>query len=111
MDEFVDLRWPAGARRTALEGGAAHFHRADHFRHRYEPDTRLPLFRYPDCVKRYELQAERNGGWERVAGEEDNYMRRRVLRFPAITTAALRLVILETNGAAAARVYEVRVYA
>ena len=73
--------------------------------------TRLPLFRYPDCVKRYELQAETGRGWQRVAGEEDNYMRRRVLRFPPIETRALRLVIHETNGASTARVYEVRTYA
>jgi len=48
--------------------------------------------------------------WRRVAGEDDNYMRRRVLKIEPVEAAALRLTVLETNGAAAARVYEIRVY-
>jgi len=72
--------------------------------------TRRALFRYPDCVKRYDVEAEINGQWRRIAGETDNYMRRRMLHFDTIQASKLRLVIHETNGANVARVYDVRVY-
>ena len=39
--------------------------------------SRRALYRYPDCVKRYELQIPQGSGWRRIAGEEDNSMRRR----------------------------------
>jgi hypothetical protein len=61
-------------------------------------------------VKRYEVQVWTGGAWRRVAGEEDNHLRRRVLRFEPVETDRVRVEILETNGAKAARVYEVRVY-
>lgn len=72
--------------------------------------TREPLFVYPDCVKRYDVLARVNGAWRRVAGEADNHLRRRVLDFPPVTADAVRLEVQETNGAAHARVYEVRLY-
>jgi hypothetical protein len=72
--------------------------------------SRKDLFVYPDCVKRYDVLAWVNGGWQRVAGESDNYLRRRVLRFPAVNTDRFRLEVQETNGAKVARVYEVRLY-
>jgi hypothetical protein len=72
--------------------------------------SRKELFVYPDCVKRYEVQVWAGGAWRRVAGEEDNHLRRRVLRFAPVETDRVRVEILETNGAKAARVYEVRVY-
>ncbi len=72
--------------------------------------SRKALFVYPDCVKRYEVQVWAGGAWRRVAGEEDNHLRRRVLRFAPVETDRVRVEILETNGAKAARVYEVRVY-
>lgn len=80
----------------------------------FDTDTnrriQLPRFRYPECVKRYELDAELAGGWKTLAQEDDNYYRRRVHRFEAVTTDRLRLRLLETNGAPQGRVYEVRAY-
>lgn len=73
--------------------------------------TRAALFRYPDCVKRYEVLIPDGNGWRRIASEEDNYMRRRVLRFAPVSTDRVRLMVHETNGAKSARVYEVRLYA
>jgi hypothetical protein len=70
----------------------------------------LPLFRYPECVKRYEMAIPKGGGWETIAKEDDNYMRRRVHRFDQVITSRLRINILETNGSPQARIYEVRVY-
>lgn len=72
--------------------------------------SRRALYRYPDCVKRYEIQVRQGARWRRIAGEDDNYMRRRELRFDAVETDRMRLAIYETNGAQAARVYEVRLY-
>jgi len=70
----------------------------------------LPLFRYPDCVKDYDLQARVGGTWRTIAQGRENYMRRCSHRFDAISADALRLNVLATNGAPSARVYEIRVY-
>lgn len=70
----------------------------------------LPLFRYPECVKRYEIAIPEGGGWKTIAQEDDNYFRRRVHRVDAVTTSRLRINMLETNGSPQARVYEVRAY-
>jgi hypothetical protein len=72
--------------------------------------TRRPLFRYPDCVKRYDVLVRQGNAWRRVQGESDNYMRRRVLRFPPVTSDGLKIEMHETNGAISARVYDVRIY-
>jgi hypothetical protein len=70
----------------------------------------LPLFHYPECVKSYEIAVAQGGGWKTVAAEDNNYFRRRVHRFEAVTASRLRINVLETNGAAEARIFEVRVY-
>lgn len=72
--------------------------------------SRKPLFVYPDCVKRYEVKVWRGGEWLPVAGENENYLRRRVLSFEAVETDRVRVEIAETNGARVARIYEVRLY-
>ena len=68
--------------------------------------TRKALFRYPDCVKAYDIEVV----GRRVAGDEDNYLRRRVHRFERVEADRLRIRVRETNGAPAARIYEVRLY-
>jgi hypothetical protein len=70
----------------------------------------LPLFRYPDCVKDYDLQAMVGGAWRTIAQGRDNYMRRCEHRFERVSAEKLRLNVLATNGAKSARVYEIRVY-
>ncbi|MEA2708358.1 MAG: hypothetical protein QOF78_959 [Phycisphaerales bacterium] len=70
----------------------------------------LPLFRYPDCVKDYDVQAMVGGAWRTVASGRENYMRRCEHRFEAVEAEQLRLNVLATNGATMARVYEIRVY-
>jgi hypothetical protein len=70
----------------------------------------LPLFRYPECVKRYEVAIQLAGGWKTIVQEEDNYFRRRVHHIEPIITNRLRINVLETNGSPQARIYEVRVY-
>lgn len=70
----------------------------------------LPLFRYPECVKHYEIAIAQSGGWKTVVTQDGNYFRRRVHRIDPVSTNRLRIQMLETNGSPQARVYEVRVY-
>jgi hypothetical protein len=70
----------------------------------------LPLFRYPDCVKRFEISVPRLTTWTTLASESDNYYRRRVFRCPTVEADRLRVTVHETNGARSARIYEARVY-
>jgi hypothetical protein len=70
----------------------------------------LPLFRYPECVKRYEIAVPEGTGWRTIVQEEDNYFRRRVHHVNRVSTNRVRINIMETNGSPQARIYEVRVY-
>lgn len=70
----------------------------------------LPLFRYPDCVKDYRLEAQVQGHWQLLEEVKDNYVRRRVHRLDRVSAAKLRITVMATNGAPSARLYEVRVY-
>jgi hypothetical protein len=72
--------------------------------------VRLPLYRYPECVKDYSLEFNQGGVWKELLREEDNYQRRRVHRFDTVHSNRLRLQVLATNGVPNARVYEIRVY-
>ncbi len=71
---------------------------------------RLPLFRYPECVKRYEIAVPQGSEWRTIAKETDNYMRRRVHSVETTISDRLRIHVQETNGSPSARIYEVRVY-
>jgi hypothetical protein len=70
----------------------------------------LPLFRDPDCVKDYRIESWTGGSWQTLADISGNYMRRRVHRFDRVRTDRLRILVTATNGAPAARIYEIRVY-
>jgi hypothetical protein len=72
--------------------------------------VRLPLFRYPECVKKYEVAVATTTGWKTVAQCDDNYGRRRIHEFEPVHADRLRITVLETNGNPAARIYEVRIY-
>jgi len=71
---------------------------------------KLPLFRYPECVKKYELEISTAEGWRTVARSDNNYFRRQVHDFERVSSDRLRLTVLETNGSPSARIYEVRIY-
>jgi hypothetical protein len=70
----------------------------------------LPLFRYPECVKKYEVAISQPSGWTTIAQADGNYFRRRVHTFDPVVSSRLRLNIQETNGSPQARIYEVRLY-
>lgn len=101
LPAWIELQLPRAARFNTVEI----MFDTDMNRH-----TRRQLYRYPDCVKRYDVLVRQGNGWRRVGGEADNYMRRRVLTFNPLTTDGLKIEMQETNGALSARVYEVRLY-
>jgi hypothetical protein len=101
LPAWIELRFPTPARMNKIQLT-------------FDTDTNrrvtLPLFRYPECVKRYEVAIQLAGGWKTIVQEEDNYFRRRVHHIEPIITNRLRINVLETNGSPQARIYEVRVY-
>lgn len=101
LPAWLELKFPAATRMDTVQIT-------------FDTDTnrriKLPLFRYPECVKRYEIAAAQGAAWKTLVAEDDNYSRRRVHRFDAVISNRLRIRMIETNGAPQARVYEVRVY-
>lgn len=67
-----------------------------------------PLVR--QCVKDYRLEYQNGNSWQELARVTDNYQRRRVHRFPAVTASKLRLTVEATGGDKSARVFEIRAY-
>jgi hypothetical protein len=70
----------------------------------------FPLSAPPECVKDYTVECRTGTGWQTLASGQGNYLRRRVHRFEPVASDRLRLTVHATNGAPAARVYEVRIY-
>lgn len=101
MPAWVELRWPRPTRIQQVEIT-------------FDTDVNrrivLPLFRYPDCVRDYQIAIEEGSAWKTVASESGNYFRRRVHHWDPVSATALRINIAATNGAPAARIYSVRVY-
>ena len=64
----------------------------------------------PQCVRDYEVTGCDGREWRSLAKVAGNYQRHRVHHFPELTLTRLRLTVTGTNGVAAARVYEVRLY-
>ncbi len=101
MPAWIELQFPSPVRMNEIQIT-------------FDTDTnrriQLPLFRYPECVRRYEIAVPQGGGWKTIVQEEDNYARHRVHRVDSVTADRLRINVLETNGSPQARIYEVRVY-
>lgn len=97
----LELQWPRPRRFNQVELA---------FDTDFSRRRRLPLFRYPECVKDYDLTAANGGAWKILAEVRDNYVRRRVHRFDPIEAERLQIRVLSTNGTPSARIYEVRVY-
>ena len=64
-----------------------------------------------ECVRDYELQIWRDGGWETLAKVTGNHQRRCRHTFAPVRTEKLRLLVTATNGDPCARVYEFRAFA
>ncbi|MBI4626152.1 MAG: FAD-dependent oxidoreductase [Verrucomicrobia bacterium] len=65
----------------------------------------------PETVRDYALEVEDGGAWRTLHVEQGNYQRRRAHRFDPVTTRAVRMRVLATNGLDHARILEVRAYA
>ena len=72
---------------------------------------RTPFDVLPTLVRDYRIEAEDlDGGWTVLAVEAGNRRRHRVHPVGPVTTTALRVVVLSTNGAPRAHVVSVRAY-
>jgi len=104
MPQWLRLDWPAPRRLSMVQL-------------RFDTDLDVHLrnlwAEYPyktmrSCVKDYRVEALTARGWKTVAAVTGNYHRLREHRL-GVTARALRLVVLATNGAPRAHLYEVRV--
>ncbi len=68
------------------------------------------LFRAPECVRDYTVEAEVGGDWRELLSVEGNYHRLREHRVDPVTTTAVRLTVTATNGDPSARVCGLRLY-
>lgn len=101
LPAWIELQFPSAVR-------------FNHLQITFDTDTNrrvnLPLFRYPECVKKYEIVVPQGSTWQTIVRQDNNYVRRRVHRFAPVSSSRLRIHLLETNGSAQARIYEVRLY-
>ncbi|RKY82294.1 hypothetical protein DRP98_09210 [candidate division KSB1 bacterium] len=71
----------------------------------------LPTWRPPkETVRDYRLLYERRGEWKEIGTFRDNFLRRRVHKFPRITAERIKIEVLSTWGSPSARIFEIRVY-
>jgi len=68
------------------------------------------LFKAPECIRDYVIYYLKDQQRIELLRVKDNYHRRRVHHFQAITARKLGVEILATNGSDSARIYEIRVY-
>lgn len=64
----------------------------------------------PQCVRDYEVTAFDGHEWRSLAKVTGNFQRHRCHDFPPLALTKLRVTVTATNGAASARVYEVKLY-
>ncbi|HBU82684.1 MAG TPA: FAD-dependent oxidoreductase [Paenibacillus sp.] len=70
-----------------------------------------PFLIIPEMVKTYEVQANINGEWVRLAGDNHNRARKKIHRLEnPIQSDRIRVVINETHGGDRAEVIEIRLY-
>lgn len=101
LPAWLELSWPGPKRFNRIELT---------FDTNMNRRVRLPLFRYPECVRDYTIEHNGGGGWTTLVEERDNYRRCRAHAFDTVEASRLRLIVHATNGVPEARVYEVRVY-
>lgn len=104
LPQWVELSWDTKQRVGTVEiTFAGHLFREYH--------AYGPLYRDPQCVKDYRIQAWIDGEWKDVVHVVDNYQRHvRHTLLETIVAEKLRVLIEATNGDPSAAVYEVRCY-
>jgi hypothetical protein len=79
----------------------------------YDTNLYIPrpdVQRDPLTVSSYEVQVRVGGNWIVVTKIDGNYQRLRRHSFTKVTTDALRIMILQTNGSASARIFSVSIF-
>ena len=71
---------------------------------------RTPEVIFPELVRDYAVEVERNGKWEEIVAVTENRRRQRVHSFPPVATRRLRIVVKASNGVAQARIVSLRAY-
>lgn len=104
LPQWLELTWP-----SPVSFNRVHL--------TFDTDMNRPPMAYspapagvPQCVKDYTVEAEVDGSLVPVVEVQDNFLRKRVHRIPALTTHRLRVVARATHGDASARIFEVRIY-
>lgn len=82
-----------------------------------DPQANLnpPFWKAATCARDWRLYARVDGSWQLVHEEQNNYQRRRAVRFARVPASGVKLEILAsqatgTGAEDSARVYEIRVY-
>ena len=71
----------------------------------------LPTWRAPEeTVRDYRILYERKGEWKEIGTFRENFLRRRVHKFPRITANKIKIEVLSTWGCSSARIFEIRLY-
>jgi hypothetical protein len=104
LPAWLELRWPKPQPIAAIEltfdgNLVREFH------------TYPALYRDPQCVRDYTVEAWQQGAWHPLVNVAGNYQRHRRHRLDKpITTDKLRVVMHATNGDPVAALYEIRCY-
>jgi hypothetical protein len=61
-------------------------------------------------VRDYRVQFHDGSRYQDLLSVQGNYQRRRIHHFEPVVTRKVRVLVEATNGARAARVYEIRLY-
>ncbi len=104
LSQWLELSWD-----DAQRIGTVEITFPGHLLRPYE--TYPPLYRDPQSVRDYRIEAHDGEHWVPLHGEHGNYQRHRRHRLetPAVTKR-LRIVVEATNGDPSAAIYEVRCY-
>lgn len=62
----------------------------------------------PKCVKDYTVELFDGTKWIKIADEKDNFLRKRIHGFDAMTVEKIRVTVLATGGDKSARIMEIR---
>lgn len=111
LPAWIEFRWDApvaiGNVRVIFDTG---LHRELTLSHSGSCNRRMVWGPQPESVKDYDLEIWLDGAWQVVESVRDNYFRLRHHQLPTPqTTDRLRIKVLATNGAAEARICEVRI--
>jgi hypothetical protein len=111
LPQHLELAWPqpVDVREVHLTFDTGFVRPLAHTQYDYLA-AKMILGPQPETVRDYDLLALIGGVWREILQVRGNYQRKRVHAVHASGVEALRLVVLATNGASEARVFEVRVY-